>query len=332
MPVAHSMPGFPIPPQAVGITPYINIQDQKPNSTTGGGFTNGAWRTRDLNTIVANVGGYAALSSNQISLAPGIYICDITAPGWQVDDHVIRLQNITTSSTIAEGVNARSNASSNHEVSRLRTSFTLTSLSILEVQHQCETTNGTDGFGRVSNFTTNNEIYTVAEFWKVDGLTTPPPVGDYTISIYQVPYVHVQDRKTQNTQGGSLTASTWNTRVLNTIVTDTTGQVSLSSNRITIPAGTWRIKASAPAYTVSVHQTRLQNITDASTILTGTSEAAAGTQVTSRSMVSGRFTIASAKAIELQHNVNTTNGTNGAGIAANFTTEVYAEVELWKEA
>ena len=150
-----------------------------------------------------------------------------------------------------------------------------------------------------------------------------------------VPYLNVQDQKAQNTSGGSLTGSTWNTRTLNTVQADTAGLVTaglvkLASNQLTLPPGTWQARASATAFTVSFHQTRLQNITSATTIITGTSEAAAGSQVTSRSHLSGVFVLSNTSVIELQHNVNTTNATNGGGAAANFGTEVYAIVELWK--
>lgn len=322
--------GFSTAPPVLGVTPYINIQDQKPDGTSGGAFTSGGWRTRTLNTIVANVGGYAALNSNQISLSPGIYRCDITAPGWQVNDHVARLQNITTGTTIAEGVNGRSSGSSSHETSRIRTYFTLTSLSVLEVQHQCETSNGTDGFGRVSNFVTANEIYTTAEFWKLDGLTTPPPVGDFTVTIVPpVPYINIQDQKAQNTQGGTFTQATDVTRTLNTIVNDTAGIASLSSNQITLGVGTYQTRWRSPCNAVNFSQSWLYNVTDSVVLVRGGS-------MFSASMIdatgAGLFTISATKVLELRHRCTVTRNTDGLGAAANIGTEVYATIEFWKVA
>jgi hypothetical protein len=155
-------------------------------------------------------------------------------------------------------------------------------------------------------------------------------LGGWTSQPATLPYVNIQDQKAQNTQGGNFTSGGWRTRVLNTIQSDTAGIAGLVSNQVTLPSGTYRCVASAPAFTVSVHQARLQNITDATTILLGTSEAAAGTQVQSRSVVVGQFILSGTKVIELQHQCNTTNGTNGFGIAANFGIEVYAVVEFWK--
>lgn len=160
-PIGYSM-ALPI-----GDVPYVNIQDVKANSTGGGSFSAGAWRTRDLNTIVADTAGIAVLASNQITLPAGLYRCAIQVPGYGVNDHVARLQNISTASTIVEGTGGRSSGSSSYEASWIRYYFRLANTSVLEVQHQCETNNLTDGFGRASNFTTDFEHYTVAEFWKV---------------------------------------------------------------------------------------------------------------------------------------------------------------------
>lgn len=145
-------------------------------------------------------------------------------------------------------------------------------------------------------------------------------------------YILIQDQKAQNTAGGTFTNGAWQTRTLNTIVSDAGGHAALAANQITLQPGTYRVFAHAPAYIVSGHQTRLRNITDGTTIATGTSErSAAGDAVQSRSMLHGRFTIASAKVIELQHQCATTRATDGFGFPNNFTTEVYATAEFTKE-
>ena len=123
-------------------------------------------------------------------------------------------------------------------------------------------------------------------------------------------YLQYRDQKAQNTAGGTFTSGAWRTRDLNTEVSD-----------------------SGPAAVVNRHQARLQNVTDATTVLTGTTEYTyvnAGDGSQSRSLIEGRFTIASAKAFEIQHQCQTTAATGGFGVAANFTTEVYTVVELWK--
>ncbi len=141
----------------------------------------------------------------------------------------------------------------------------------------------------------------------------------------------LRDDKTQNTGGGTFTSGAWRTRDLNTEAVDVGGHCSLSSNQFTLAAGTYEIWASAPAFNVYRHQTRLQNVTDGATTLLGTSEVAGATDTTAtRSLVVGRFTIASAKAFEVQHQCQQTFGTQGFGIEANFTTETYTVVVLRK--
>lgn len=147
-------------------------------------------------------------------------------------------------------------------------------------------------------------------------------------------YLNYQDQKAQNTAGGGFTSGAWQTRTLNTEVADTAGLGILSSNQIVLVAGTYIISASAPAWTTVRHQTRLQNVTDGTTILVGTSmytlQGAAGIGSVNRSEVNGIFTIADNKALELQHQCSTTKTVDGFGVAANFTIEVYTIVELWK--
>lgn len=146
-------------------------------------------------------------------------------------------------------------------------------------------------------------------------------------------YICIVDQKAQNTAGGTFTSGAWQTRDLNTERSDTGGHASVASNQITLAAGTYIVHASAPAHAVNWHQARLQNITDASTILEGTSEAATtASSVTSRSVVVGKFTLVAQKVVELQHRCTVTKTTNGYGLAANFTNEIYSVVELWKVA
>jgi hypothetical protein len=171
--------GSPGPPGTLTVTgapPYICIQDQKPDGTGGGAFTTGAWRTRALNTFLANDQNLAVLDRtlNQITLNAGTYRCSISVPAFSVNDHQARLQNITGGGTLVQGQTARAPAAGSMGTSALVAGlFALRSATVVEVQHRCETTNGTDGFGRTTNFTSDGpEVYTIAEFWLWAG---PPP-------------------------------------------------------------------------------------------------------------------------------------------------------------
>lgn len=146
-------------------------------------------------------------------------------------------------------------------------------------------------------------------------------------------FVVLQDQKTANTAGGTFTSGAWQTRVINTEVTDTNNDCTLSSNQITLVAGTYECAITAPAIVVDRHKARLQNVTDATTVLLGTTEYSNGGTVASMSpsCINGRFTIAGSKALEVQHQCQTTRATNGFGVESNFgVTEIYTEARFWR--
>lgn len=145
--------------------------------------------------------------------------------------------------------------------------------------------------------------------------------------------LHVQDQQAATTAGGTFTSGAWQTRVLNTSVSNTITSASLSSNQITLPAGTYDITASAPAHAVNNHQLRLENITDTATpLISGTAYARStgGATSNTRALLMGRFTIAGTKVFELQHRCETTMATTGFGVGAgnSWGAVVFADVMI----
>lgn len=143
-------------------------------------------------------------------------------------------------------------------------------------------------------------------------------------------YILIEDQKAQNTAGGTFTAGSWQTRALNIVLDDTGAHASLSTNQVTLDAGTYRLQASAPAYSVGRNRLRWQNISDAATALLGENNYT-GNGTGGAALMAGRFTIATGKTFELQHRAEITVSTNGLGIESNWDTEVYAVLELVKE-
>lgn len=149
---------------------------------------------------------------------------------------------------------------------------------------------------------------------------------------------HVRDQVGSGTGGQSLTNSIWNTRRLQTVVTNEIAGASLGSNQLTLPAGTYFIEADVvvrnTTFTAS-SQLRLRNITDAATLLLGQGNtftwSGSGITVTgsSQQTLKGRFTIAGAKVIELQNWIG--NGSGGSAVSSGEG-EVYADVTIWKTA
>jgi hypothetical protein len=149
---------------------YILLRDEKTQNTAGGTFTSGAWRTRDINTVVSDVGGHCSLpGSNVIRLAAGTYRYRIAPTAEYVGRNKARLYDVTASAIVANGegasVYSAVGAGVTTAISWLVGVFTIASQNDFRIEHQCETTNATNGFGQQSNF--DKEIYTIAEFWRV---------------------------------------------------------------------------------------------------------------------------------------------------------------------
>jgi hypothetical protein len=158
--------------------------------------------------------------------------------------------------------------------------------------------------------------------------------------IVAVPYVLIQDRKAQNTEGGGFTSGADQSRVLNTVVSDSGGICSLTTNQFSLPAGTYRIHAIAPAYECDRHQAWLYNITDATTqkapdgtteIRSTSSVSGTADSVGMAAVIVGSFRTSGTKTFEIRHRCQTSKTVSGFGLAANLGQEIYTSVELWKE-
>jgi hypothetical protein len=145
-------------------------------------------------------------------------------------------------------------------------------------------------------------------------------------------YVYIRDEQTSGTAGGAFNSGGWRTRTLNTEVNDSSGVASLSSNQVTLQAGTYRFKARAPALYVDGHKCRLANVTDSNYYYGSNAYTdAVGAGRMTDSVVSGEFTITSAKTFELQHYCQTTKSGDGFGSPMSFgVIEVFTEVEFWR--
>lgn len=125
--------------------------DEKASGTNGGTFTAGAWRTRDLNTEVADTGNHASVASNQITLAAGTYRVRAAAHAYSVQANRIRLRDVTNGVTLATGLNTKAvvvtGIDAGGTISVLSGRFKLTAQAVIELQHYCVTTKTTSGFG-----------------------------------------------------------------------------------------------------------------------------------------------------------------------------------------
>jgi hypothetical protein len=155
--------------ERIGVHNLLHVQDQKAAGTQGGDFTSGAWRTRVLNTILVNNIAEASLGSNQITLPAGSYYAEGLGAAYIVTAHSCRLFNITDSVLIADGLSCFSNSADGYSVtySKVSSYFNLLDTKIIELQHRCNTTRASTGFG-VGGITDKScEIYADLKIWKV---------------------------------------------------------------------------------------------------------------------------------------------------------------------
>lgn len=146
-------------------------------------------------------------------------------------------------------------------------------------------------------------------------------------------YIHVVDKKAAGTNGGSSTSGSWQKRTLNTVVTDETGEVTLSSDKISLPAGTYLVHASAPFKDAGELQIRLYNASDSAVVLYGTSEYQHDACNVGRAFLFGKFTLAASKELQLEYRCAVGRSTFGLGADVNFGgDELYSDVQLWKVA
>ena len=146
---------------------YAVIADAKSHNVSGGTFTSGDWRTRDLNTEITDEDGIVSISSNQFTLQAGSYFLRGSAPAYRVDQHFAKLQNITDATlTITGSVSMGSSSFASTTVSLLAGRFTISSAKVFEIQHRCITTHSSHGFGINHNIGGFNSIYTLIEIFK----------------------------------------------------------------------------------------------------------------------------------------------------------------------
>jgi hypothetical protein len=150
-------------------------------------------------------------------------------------------------------------------------------------------------------------------------------------------YAILRDEKADGTESGAVTTGSFLKRTLNTEHADPQGIVSLSSDQFTLGAGTYLVRARAPFYETGRTLLKIRNVTDSSDAVVGQPLFVSnGGNDSCMVHLCGRFTIAGTKSFELQYRCANDSGTavnKALGVEANFgVTEVYAEVEIWREA
>ncbi|MDD4924288.1 MAG: hypothetical protein PHF74_05585 [Dehalococcoidales bacterium] len=164
-----------------------------------------------------------------------------------------------------------------------------------------------------------------------DKQLTPKKYVDDQIGNDSGLYAIIVDQKDANTDGGTFTADAWRTRDLNTVQYDGIG-VTVGSNQITVPAGTYYIEAEVPAEHVRHHKAILYDVTNSDTLIVGGNNYSRSTDGSALfGDLRGVVTLAAETILEIRHRCGTTQSTTGFGSACNFgVVEIYTQVFIRK--
>tara|TARA_B100000508_G_scaffold41834_1_gene32643 strand:+ start:1192 stop:1794 length:603 start_codon:yes stop_codon:yes gene_type:complete len=143
---------------------YARLADVKGTTTQGGSFTSGAWRTRDISTIETDPDSIVSLSNHQFTLQAGTYHIFASCCAVGVDNHNCRIYNITDSSTLLTGLANKNQEENVSDYAHVRGQFTISGTKVFELQHRCQTTVTTHGFGAYASW--NNNVYSTIEIHK----------------------------------------------------------------------------------------------------------------------------------------------------------------------
>lgn len=151
------------------------------------------------------------------------------------------------------------------------------------------------------------------------------------------PIMHLQHQEASGVAGATLTSGAWDTRTINTVIINEITGASLSSNQITLPAGTYTLNAQLEFYldgNVSKFQTRLRNISDSITEILGQGHRkifnSGGADESNRFNVRKKLTVVSTKTFELQYFSTTSTPSSEGQPSSTGEGEMYADVWIEK--
>jgi len=140
----------------------------------------------------------------------------------------------------------------------------------------------------------------------------------------------VQDVKANGTAGGGSSATAYQIRTLNTVATSTIDGASLSSNVITLPAGTYHVQGCAPSVSTNANMAFWVNQTAVST--TSGLTAFSGADSNYYACVDDYFSISGTSNFVLKHKTGVTAASTGLGEPSAPTgySERYSQVVIYR--
>lgn len=171
-----------------------------------------------------------------------------------------------------------------------------------------------------------------------DAGLTPDKANDGQLSAAvsilaaNTPYLHVNYETSAASDSEFMTLGAWRTRPLNTVKTNTISGASLSSNKITLPAGTYRAEGKMIGFDCSRWQSRIRKVSGTeATLIVGTTQynyAVASPNPYSTSIANGVFVLTESSDIEFQYQ---SSATQDLAHPADFgEANVWCIIEIWK--
>jgi CDP-glucose 4,6-dehydratase len=109
----------------------------------------------------------ASLASNQITLPAGTYFMQAYPVSFRAEGNIARIYNITDSSVVSLGINNTSGTTmTSQSPSNVSCIVTITGTKVFELQHICQTTASSIGFG-IRAECGQTEVYSEILIWKV---------------------------------------------------------------------------------------------------------------------------------------------------------------------
>jgi hypothetical protein len=131
------------------------------------------------------------------------------------------------------------------------------------------------------------------------------------------PLFYAEHQENTGVGGFNPSINTWNTVPLNTELVNEIFGATLSSNQITLPAGTYEIEVWAPLAYIQSCMIRLYNVTDSETELWGLSSTTGTTSDSNGwARLYGKIELQSSKTLEVQ--VNTDYGSGALGVPSSL--------------
>lgn len=171
------------------------------------------------------------------------------------------------------------------------------------------------------------------------------------VLVFQGQFYNIVASFSTGTNGGALGLNTWNTREINTELTDDLG-ITTSSNQMSLVAGTYYVEVDAAtnfegtsnsSIKLFTSKLRLRNVTDSTTLVVGlgsrfsNNDSAGGNSetedITLMTHLSGRFTIGGTKLVEIQNWCTSeliSPTTRGGKAISSGENEIYLNLKLWK--